>query len=118
MGSSKEYGDLVHRDVHAPPTILTYDQESSIPKAVTLMAHAKGTQHTSSLFPHFYSTVHVSWNCQISSKFFPYCLFYIYITAHSSSLNPLIPNQPSIIQHITILTLITEFFSLDPSCSK
>jgi len=123
MGSSKEYGDLVHRDVHAPPRILTHDQESSIPKAVTLMVHARGTQHTAYLFPHFPSlfyfwltffTIQLCMLVGIAKlqvhSFHIACSTFC-ITAYSSSLNPLIPNQPSILQHITILTLIIELFS-------
>jgi len=122
MGSGKEYGDLVHRDVHAPPKILTHDQESSIPKAVTLMAHARGTLHTASLFPHFPSlfyfwlTFFTIQLCMLVGivKFqvnsFHIACSTFYITAYSSSLNPLNPNQPSIFQHITVLTLIVEFF--------
>lgn len=121
----------MHTDVHAPPRILTHNQESSIPKAVTVMAHARGTWHTVSLFPHFPSSfyflftfVTIQLNMyvriakfQVNSFHIAFCCTF-YITSYNSSLDPLIPNQLSMPQDITVITLIIEFFSQDLHCSK
>jgi len=39
------------------------------------------------------------------------CCSTFHMTTYSSSLNLLIPDQPSVFQHINVITRITEFFS-------